>query len=164
MTFKRKKYIDLILYILTKCYNKPNFGKTVLCSLLYFTDFNYYELYGKLLTNEIYIKSKTGIEPKHFFDVCCDLINNKQVYLRKEPYYHMTINKYYLTKIPNIKFNPQELEIINYSINKLSNRNATSITKYAIKDPPISMAKFGERIDSRYVFSRNQKYSMIKNK
>ena len=33
------KYTDLLKYILFKCYNKPNFGKTVLCSILYFIDF-----------------------------------------------------------------------------------------------------------------------------
>ena len=73
----------------------------------------------------------------------------------------MTIHKYYLTTIPNIKFKARELGIINYSIDKLINRNATSITKYAIKDPPINKARFGEKIDYRHVFLRNEKYSMI---
>ena len=66
MKFDEDTYIDLLLYILSRSYNKPNIGKTVLCTLLYFIDFNYYEQYGRLLTKETYMKSKKGIKPKHF--------------------------------------------------------------------------------------------------
>lgn len=161
MRFKRDKYIDLILYILSKCGNKENFGKTVLCSLLYFIDFNYYERYGELITNETYIKSKKGIKPLHFREITNDLINTHKLFFRKEPYYNRIIHKYYPLIIPDIKFIPQELTVINYSLNKLSNNNASSITRYAIKDPPITVADFGENIDFRYVFSRNSEYSIL---
>lgn len=149
------------MYILSQCYNKPNFGKTVLCSILYFIDFGYYERYGELLTNETYIKSKKGIKPLHFSEISSDLISKNQLFLKKEPYYSYTIHRYYPLIIPLNRFNPQELEIINSTIDKLSNTNAHSITKYAINDPPIQTADFGEKIDYRYVFSRNEKYSTI---
>ena len=164
MKLNRQKYIDLIMYILSKSYNKPGFGKTVLCSILYFIDFNYYELYGELLTNETYIKSKKGIKPKHFKEVSQELIAKKQLFLKKEPYYNRTIHRYILTIIPDLKFNPQELDIINFSIHHLINNNASTITRYAIKDPPIIIANLDEKIDFRYVFSRNEKYSLLKNK
>ena len=162
MKFDRQKYIDLIMYIISQCYSKPHLGKTVLCGILYFIDFNYYELYGQLLTKETYIKSKKGIKPKHFSEVTNELIDKKQLFLRKEPYYHRIIHKYYLTIIPSIKFSEKELEIIDFSIRQLSNRNAHSMIKYAIRDPPIIIADFGENIDCRYVFSRNEKYSARK--
>ena len=159
MRFKKEKYIDLILYILSKCTNKPNFGKTVLCSIMYFIDFNYYEVYGELMTNETYVKSKRGIKPQHFREISQEMISKNYLFFRKEPYYNRIIHKYYPTIIPNIKFTPEELEIINRCINNLSNNNASSITRYAIKDPPITVAKLGEEIDFRYVFSRNGEYS-----
>ena len=62
------------MYILFKCYNKPNIGKTVLCTVMYFIDFNYFELYGTYLTKETYIKSNRGIKPKHFRKITQDLI------------------------------------------------------------------------------------------
>ena len=161
MNFNRTKYIDLIMYILSQCSYKPNFGKTVLCSILYFIDFGYYELYGELLTNETYIKSKRGIKPKHFFEVTDDLISKKQLFLRKENYYSRKIHRYFPTIIPTPKFSPQELEIINFAINRLSNSNASTITRYAVHDPPITVADFGEDIDFRYVFSRDRKYSLL---
>ena len=162
MKFNRDKYIDLILYILSQSYNKRHLGKTVLCSLLYFIDFNYYELYGQLITKETYIKSKRGIEPKHFKEITEELIANKQLFLRKEPYYHRIIHKYYPTIIPTLKFSQRELEIIDFSIKQLSDNNASAMLKYAINDPPIIIADFGDDIDCRYVFSRNEKYSARK--
>ena len=162
MNFDKDTYIKLIIYILSKCYNKPNLGKTVLCNILYFIDFNYYELYGTLLTEETYIKSKKGIKPKHFLEVTQDLISKKQLFLRKEPYYNRTIHRYYLTIIPQAKFDKKEQELIDSCINRFSNHNATSIGKYTRNDPPFSIAKLGEKIDCRYVFSRNSIYSAMK--
>ena len=162
MNFDKDTYIKLIIYILSKCYNKPNLGKTVLCNILYFIDFNYYELYGTLLTKETYIKSKKGIKPKHFLEVTQDLISKKQLFLRKEPYYNRTIHRYYLTIIPQAKFDKKEQELIDSCINRFSNHNATSIGKYTRKDPPFNIATLGEKIDCRYVFSRNSIYSAMK--
>ncbi len=41
---QENKLINVLLYILEKCAGKPNVGETVLYKLLYFSDFNYYEL------------------------------------------------------------------------------------------------------------------------
>ena len=150
------------MYILSKTYDRPHLGKTVLCSILYFIDFNHYELYGKLLTQETYIKTKRGIRPKHFNEVTNELISKRKLFLRKEPYYHRTLYRYYLTVIPTFKFSPKELEIINFSIRRLSSNNANTILRYAKKDPPLMIADFGENLDCRYVFSRNRKYSISK--
>ena len=162
MRFNREKFIDLITYILARCYAKPNLGKTVLSTLLYFIDFNYYELYGDLITKETYIKSKKGIKPKHFREITEELMAKNQLFLRKEAYYNRIIHRYYLGIIPNCKFSPEELEIIDSTINELSNNNAYSITKYAKYDPPLIIADFGEDINCEYVFSRNSKYSARK--
>lgn len=149
------------MYILFRCSNRENFGKTMLCSLLYFIDFDYYELYGQPITNETYIKSKKGIKPKHFREISNDLIANNQLFLKKEPYYNRIIHRYYPLIIPNVHFSLEELEIIDYSINRLRDNNASTINKYATKDPPIIIANFGEEIDFRFVFTRNKKYSII---
>lgn len=135
----------------------------MLCSIMYFIDFNHYELYGELMTNETYIKSKRGIKPAHFREVMSDLISRQYLFFRKEPYYNRLVNKYYPIVIPNIKFSENELELIKYCLKKLSNSNAHSITKYATRDPPIIIAGLGDEIDFRYVFSRDSEYSILKN-
>lgn len=161
MRFDPEKYIDLIMYILFKESHKPAFGKTVLCSIMYFIDFNHYELYGELLTNETYIKSKRGIRPLHFRQTAQYLIDSRQLFFRKEPYYNRTIHKYYPLVIPNVHFSERELEIIDHWIDKLGSNNAHSITRYAIRDPPIIIAEFGEEIDFRHVLSRSDESQVI---
>src|SRR6056297_1005506 len=47
---KVNKFKEILLYILEKCAGKPNVGETVLYKLLYFSDFNYYELYEEHLS------------------------------------------------------------------------------------------------------------------
>ena len=154
MRFNEEKYIDLIMYILFKCSNKPNLGKTVLCTVMYFIDFNYYEIYKTFLTKETYIKSKRGIKPKHFRKITEDLIAKKQLFMRKEPYYNRTIHKYYPTIIPTLKFTSNELKVINSCIERLTDSNASTITKYAWQDKPLIKTALNEEIAYEDVFLR----------
>jgi transcriptional regulator with XRE-family HTH domain len=51
------KFKHALLYILSRCGQKPNIGKTILNKLLYFADFNFYERNGEnSITNAIYVK------------------------------------------------------------------------------------------------------------
>ena len=147
MQFNREKYIDLLMYVLAKSYNKPHFGKTVLCTILYFIDFNYYEKYGEFITQETYIKSKKGIKPKHFKEISEELISKKQLFLRKEPYYHRTIHRYYPIIIPTVKFSQKEYEIIDLTINKLINNNAHGITRHVKNNTKVIETEFGKSIN-----------------
>ena len=145
------------MYILFRSMNKPNLGKTVLCTVMYFIDFNFYELYGDYLTKETYIKSRRGIKPKHFRKITEELISKRKLFMRKEPYYNRTIHRYYLTIIPSLKFTSKELGVINSCIEPLTDNNASTITQYAWQDKPLMNAKLGEEIDYNDVFLRHNK-------
>ena len=145
------------MYILFRSMNKPNLGKTVLCTVMYFIDFNFYELYGDYLTKETYIKSRRGIKPKHFRKITEELIAKRKLFMRKEPYYNRTIHRYYLTIIPSLKFKSKELGVINSCIETLTDNNASTITQYAWQDKPLMNAKLGEEIDYNDVFLRHNK-------
>lgn len=145
------------MYILFRSMNKPNLGKTVLCTVMYFIDFNFYELYGDYLTKETYIKSRRGIKPKHFRKITEELIAKRKLFMRKEPYYNRTIHRYYLTIIPSLKFTSKELGVINSCIETLTDNNASTITQYAWQDKPLMNAKLGEEIDYNDVFLRHNK-------
>ena len=142
------------MYILFKCSNKPNLGKTVLCTVMYFIDFNYYEIYSKFLTKETYIKSKRGIKPKHFKKITEDLIAKKELFMRKEPYYNRTIHRYYPTVIPTLEFTTNELQVIDSCIESLTDNNASTITQYAWKDKPLIKTQMNEEINYEDVFLR----------
>ena len=162
MHFNKHEYTKLLTYILSNCYDKPQVGKTVIATALYFTDFNYYELYGEPLTKETYVKSKKGIQPIHFNKVTEELIERKKIYFRKEAYYHTTLHKYYLNKIPNIKYPQKKRNIINTSIMYLITKNATSLLKYVSKDPPFKNTDFNQEIDYNNVYFRDSRYSIRK--
>lgn len=67
MNVNMVKFKALISYIINRCKNK-NVGKTVICKLVYFSDFNHYEIYEKPITNETYIKFERDPLSKHFLD------------------------------------------------------------------------------------------------
>ena len=162
MHFNKKEYEKLLIYILSNCYDKPHVGKTVITTTLYFVDFNYYEIYGKSLTNERYLKSKNGIIPMHFIKITDELIDKNKIYFRKEAYYHTTLYKYYLTKIPNVKFSKKKEKLITSTMKHLITKNATGLVKYISKDPPYQIADFNTEIDYNNVYFRDSKYSIRK--
>lgn len=130
MDFKKEKYIKIILYIISRCTHKENLGKTVISVLLYFIDFNYYELFGESLTNEVYLKSRIGIVPKHFNDTMNQLIRSHNLYYRQEVYYYYLIKRYYLRQIPLFNFTKEEQMIIDGVIYELSDFSATDLLIY----------------------------------
>ena len=56
MEFDKEKFKTVLSYVINRCENKANAGKTLICKLLYFSDFNYYEKYETSITHETYIK------------------------------------------------------------------------------------------------------------
>ena len=97
MKFNKEKFIAVLSYIVSRCENKSNVGKTVICKLLYFSDFNFYELYEKAITNETYIKFERGPFPDHFKSITDEMINKGDLIISKQPYHgDTTIHKYYL--------------------------------------------------------------------
>ena len=51
-----QKFRQVLLYILNKIGEKPNVDETVICNLLYFIDFDYYEKYEEHLIGATYEK------------------------------------------------------------------------------------------------------------
>lgn len=72
--FNKEKFKSVIHYIINKCDNGPKVGRTVLYKLLYFSEFNYFELFEKGISNEVYKKYPRGPVPIHFLDCKNELI------------------------------------------------------------------------------------------
>lgn len=148
MKFKKSRYTTLIIYFISRCMNKPNFGKTLLNYLLYYTDFNHYEIYGKSITNETYIKDKNSlIKSTHFNQTITELTQHNLIQPKQKLYYKRPINKYYLKKLPNLELSYLEYHIIEDIIKKFQKQNATQIAKYTQKDIPYQIANVGDKIE-----------------
>ena len=117
-------------------------GKTVLYKLLYFIDFNYFEIYEKSLTNETYKRLPHGPAPTHFDLAISELEKEEKITVDSILLYaDMNQFRYKSLKEPEINFTEDELDVINAVIEKLSKMNATPISEYSHSDMPCRVAE-----------------------
>ena len=161
MELNKEVYKSALKYIISRCENKANVGKTVICKLLYFSDFNYYEIYETPLTCETYLKYERGPYPSHIDDVLDEMIEAGEVIRELKPYYNSTIYKYYLDKAPDLAIlTTKMLSVINEVIDSLSGKSANEISEYSHGDMPWLAAGDNENLDYEFVFYRDDEYSV----
>ena len=137
MNFNKEKFKKVLHDLIFKCGLKRNVGKTVLYKLLYFSDFNYFELYEKSLTNESYRKLSRGPAPTHFDLAINELINENKISVKtKELSSGKIMYNYNSLQNPLIDFKEDELNVINEVIEDLSHMHAKEISEYSYGDMP----------------------------
>jgi len=155
------KFKNVLLYILERCAGKPNVGETVLYKLLYFSDYNYYELYEEHLTGAKYRKLPFGPVPQKLDTIINQMIDTGQLQRVKTEYHGYPQTRY----LPLIKANLTELkasekEIIDRVIEQMSDWSASAISNYSHKDMPWLASKEGEEINYELAFYRDAPYSV----
>ncbi|MFI3330677.1 MAG: DUF4065 domain-containing protein [Rikenellaceae bacterium] len=154
------KFKNLILYILEKCAGKPNVGETVLYKLLYFSDFNYYELYEEHLSGATYRKLPNGPVPLNVDIVLKNMVENGDLQLFKTKYFGYPQKRYMPLVEADLRvFNGAEKEVIDNVIDSLSGMTATDISLYSHEDMPWKASKDKDEIDYELVFYRTTPYS-----
>lgn len=157
----KEKFKATIHYIINKCGFKDNLGRTVLYKLLYFSDFDFYELYEKSLTGERYIRKPKGPVPIHFKIAKNELINEDKIKETPEVVINYTQYKYSSLKPVNTNiFSSEELEVIDDTINKISHMRSGQISDYSHRDLPWRVASPNEELDYEFVFYRSPEYSV----
>jgi len=160
-SFDVKKFKQVLHYTIHKTGDIPNVGKTVLYKILYFIDFNYYELFEKKLTGETYLKFHYGPSPRDFGDVMSELKDERVIEEKKwtEGIYNRI--KYLSTVEPvTSKITQEELAFIDENIDKYSRFNATQISEHSHKDIPYIAAEDFEELDYELVFYRDTELSV----
>ncbi len=158
-----EKFKQVFLYILAKVGAKPNVGQTVLYKLLYFIDFDFYELYEKQLMGLSYIKNTFGPTPVDFAKLIRQMEKDKQVEEVKTEYYQHEMTKYLPIVEPNLDLlSARELEFIDAELEKNSNKSATELSNLSHKDIPWIGAKDKEVLDYEAVFYRTDETSVRK--
>ena len=159
MNFNKEKFKEVLHYIICKCGDENNAEKGVLYKLLYFSDFNFFELHEKSLTNESYRKLPRGPAPIHFDVAINELINEGKVNVTtKNISLGRVMYNYSSLKEPTMNFNDNELFVINNVIDDLSYMNAKQISEYSHGDMPWRATEDRDIIDYGFVFYRNPKY------
>lgn len=155
------KLRSVLLYILERCAGKPNVGETVLYKLLYFSDFNYYELYEEHLTGSVYRKLPYGPVPQNIDLVINQMIERGELQRIKTEYHGYAQTRFLpLIKSDLTKLLASEKDVIDRVINQMSDWSAASISNYSHKDMPWFASKDGEVIDYELVFYREAPFSV----
>jgi transcriptional regulator with XRE-family HTH domain len=157
---KLDKFKNILLYILEKCAGKPNVGETLLYKLLYFADFNYFEIYEEHLSGAEYRKLPYGPVPKHIDSVINKMITSNQIMRVKTEYHGYPQSRYLPLVKPNLEhLKASEKEVIDKVIDQFSDWSASKISEYSHKDMPWLASKDGEIIDYELAFYREFPYS-----
>ncbi len=160
-TLQIEKFKNVLLYILERCAGKPNVGETVLYKLLYFVDFNYYELYEEHLTGAKYRKLPYGPVPQQLELILNQMIDDRQLERVKTQYFDYPQIRYLpLEKADLTKLKASEKEVIDNVIAQMSDWSASAISNYSHKDMPWLASKDGEEINYELAFYRDAPFSV----
>lgn len=158
---KVQKFKNILLYILEKCAGKSNVGETLLYKLLYFSDFNYYELYEEHLSGAQYRKLPFGPVPQKMDTVISSMIKDSQLKRVKTNYHGFKQTRYLPLEKPNLStFSAREKDVIDKVIDQYSDWSASAISEYSHKDMPWLASEDGEIIDYELAFYRETPFSV----
>ncbi len=158
---KIDKFKNVLLYILEKCAGKPNVGETVLYKLLYFSDFNYYELYEEHLTGAKYKKLPFGPVPQKLNAIINQMIEEGELKRVKTEYHGYPQIRYLpLEKSDLTQLQASETEVLDRVIEQMSDWSAAAISNYSHKDLPWLASKEGEEINYELAFYRDTPFSV----
>jgi uncharacterized phage-associated protein len=160
-TLQISKFKNVLLYILERCAGKPNVGETVLYKLLYFSDFNYYEMYEEHLTGAAYRKLPYGPVPQKLDIIIGQMIENGQLKRVKTAYHGYPQTRYLPLEKANLtELRASEKEIIDRVIEQMSDWSAAMLSNYSHGDKPWKASKEGEEINYELAFYRRPPYSI----
>ena len=160
-TLQVNKFKNVLLYILEHCAGKPNVGETVLYKLLYFSDFNYYEMYEEHLTGATYRKLPFGPVPQKLDAIIEQMIEKGKIQRVKTEYHGFPQTRYLpLEKADLTELKASEKEILDRVIEQMSDWTASVISNYSHDDKPWRASKEGEEINYELVFYRRPPYSI----
>lgn len=161
ITFNKEKFKETIHYIINNVGHKSNITRFTLFKILYFSDFNYYELYEESLTGERYTHNKLGPTPNNFNSIINELKNEGKIKEICETVINHHKFTYTSLITPELKLlSKKELAVIKDVIKKFSLMSSIEVNAYSHGDLPWRVTKPFEEIDYEYVFYRGPEYSV----
>ena len=155
------KFREVLLYVLGKVGSLPNIGETVIYKLLYFIDFDYFEMYEEQLIGASYQKNHHGPTPVEFKKIVDRMIDEKEIEKVKSEYYSFPQTKYFPLRTADLsQLKANEIGIIDKVLCRFADWNATQISDYSHKDIPWMTTENGKIIPYEAVFYRTAPYSV----
>ena len=164
MGLNKEKMKEVIHYIISMCGTQTNLWRTNLYKILYFSDFDYFELNNKSMTNEEYSRYPRGPVPVHFINLKNELVEENKISETEEYPFEGADNmgfSYKSLKSSSFELlSDDEKRVIDAVINRVKHMNTDQISDYSHGDMPWIVAEDQEILEYRYVFYRNNDYSV----
>lgn len=158
---KQKKQIALLLYLLQQTAGNMNITEKDIPKLMYFCDFNYFEIYEEQLSGSSYFKMNNTVRIENFQQVISALTKNKNIIRIEIQKDQKKEKKLLAVSSPNLKcLNAAELEIIQQTISSFQNWSAQKIAEYLNEDIPHKVTEIGNLISYNLVFYRRGFHSV----
>ena len=160
--FDCEKLRNVILYILGRCAGKPNVGETVLYKLLYFIDFDSFEIHQQSISGLTYLHLQYGPVPlaSQYLPVIEKMKTNQELRIINQDYFGLKIKRYInLVSCDLFGLSGMEIKIIDNVINSLADMSATKIEEYSHGDIPWKLTEEKEEISYNLVFQRQTPYA-----
>ncbi len=158
---KVEKFKEVLLYILERIGARPNIGEAVVCKLMYFIDFDYYEKFEEQLIGAKYIKNHFGPTPVAFPKIITQMEQDGDLTHVTKKYFQHDQKKYLPRRPANLSnFSAQEKELIDWEIERFKDFNATKMRDYSHKDVPWIGTNDLQPINYEAVFSRTDEFSV----
>jgi len=158
---KVEKFKEVLLYILERIGARPNVGEAVVCKLMYFIDFDYYEKFEEQLIGAKYIKNHFGPTPVAFPEIVKEMEQKGDLAQVTKKYFQHDQKKYLPLRSANLSnFSAQEKELIDWEIERFKDFNAIKMRDYSHKDVPWIGANDLQLINYEAVFSRTDEFSV----
>ena len=149
----------VIHYVIAQTQDQDNVGLTVLNKLLYFIDFDFYEIYEKSLMGETYIKQQFGPTSEHLEDILLDLEHQEKIAKIPSLFGGFKQTKYSSLSDPEIEcLLKHEVRHIDNVISVLSDMSGREISDYSHGDIPYMVAKDLKPLNYELVFYREGDY------
>ncbi len=158
---KQQKQIALLLYLLQQTAGNMNITEKEIPKLMYFCDFNYYEIYEEQLSGSSYFKMNNNVRIENFQQVISALIKNKNLIRIEIQKDQKKEKKLLALSSLNLKcLNAAELEITQQVVSSFQGWSAQKISEYLMGDIPLKVTETGNLISYNLAFYRRDFHSV----
>lgn len=156
MKNKIEKLENIILYILSKCGQKPNITDSFISRLLYLCDFNYYEIFLESISWQEYVKYPHWPRIENIYDIFYDMAQREKIQI-------INTDRLIPLVYPDMSgFTCNESIMIDCILNEFSDKPLQYIDNYISEDFPYKRTKkFGSKIPYSLANNREFPYSAI---